>query len=178
MIKVLVAYASKRGSTAEIAQAIADELTASGLSVDCAPAGEVRQIKGYDAIVLGSAVYMRRWQGDARHFLRKHSASLAQTPFWVFSSGPVGEPSSSPKPSWLEPPRVMRHAEKLGVRGHVVFGGRVPTEPHGPIERSMVENTPEEYRDLRDWKQIRGWAAEIAAVVRELPVSRRALAAR
>jgi len=160
---VLVAYASKRGSTAEIAEAIADVLRQAGFEVDCKPAGEAQSLDSYDAVVLGSAVYMKRWRGDAKDFLRRHGEELSRLPFWVFSSGPVGDPGSTPDPSWLEPPRIVEQAQKLGVRDHVVFGGRVPANPRGLIERSMVKNTPAPYQDRRNWDEIRAWASRIAS---------------
>jgi len=166
MTHVLGAHAAKRGSTAEIAQAIADELAKAGLEVDCRAAGDVGALDSFDAVVLGSAVYMKRWQGDAKHFLRKHADELSRRPFWVFSSGPVGDPDKSPDSSWLEPPRLIDRARQLGVRDHVVFGGRVPLEPRGPIERAMVKNTPAQYRDRRDWDEIRAWAVRIAGELR------------
>jgi menaquinone-dependent protoporphyrinogen oxidase len=168
MTHVLVAYASKRGSTAEIARAIAEELQQAGLDVDCRAAGEIGGLDSYDAVVLGSAVYMKRWQGDAKHFLRKHADELSQRPFWVFSSGPVGDPGKSPDASWQEPPRIIDRARQLGVRDHVVFGGSAPAEPRGPIERAMVNNTPEQYRDMRDWAEIRAWAQRIALELRDV----------
>jgi menaquinone-dependent protoporphyrinogen oxidase len=161
--RVLVAFASKHGSTAEIAEAVAGELRRSGLRADCRPAGEVKDLGGYDAVVLGSAVYMKRWQHDARHLLHKHGRELAARAFWIFSSGPFGE---RPDPAWAEPPKVVREAEKLGARGHIVFGGRLPVEPAGFIEKAMVRDTPPEVADLRDWDEIRSWAAGIAAVLR------------
>jgi menaquinone-dependent protoporphyrinogen oxidase len=163
MTHVLVAHASKRGSTAEIADAIAEALRQSGLTVDCKPAEDTGALDGYDAVVLGSAVYMKRWRGDAKHFLRKHGDELSRLPFWVFSSGPVGDPSKDADPSWLEPPRIVGRVEQLGARDHVVFGGRVPAEPRGPIERAMLNNTPEQYRDRRDWDEINAWAGRIAS---------------
>jgi menaquinone-dependent protoporphyrinogen oxidase len=163
MDKVLVAYASKRGSTAEIADAIADKLRESGLAVDCVAVDEVRTLDPYDAVVLGSAVYMKHWRGDARRFLHRHADELSHRPFWVFSSGPVGEAGGTVDPAWLEPRRIMDRVEHLGVREHVVFGGRLPTDPKNPLERSMVERTPRQYRDRRDWREIRAWAAGIAS---------------
>ena len=160
---VLVAYASKRGSTAEIAEAITEMLRQSGLSVDCVEAGEVNSVEPYHAVVLGSAVYIKRWRGDAKHFLRKHDQEFSQRPFWVFSSGPVGEPKGEVDSSWLEPPKIIEEVARLGARGHVVFGGRVPLNPRGPMEHAMVKNTPPEYRDRRDWDEIRAWAAGIAS---------------
>ncbi|HUO71755.1 MAG TPA: flavodoxin domain-containing protein [Solirubrobacteraceae bacterium] len=165
MTRVLVAYASKNGSTAEIADAIARELGRQGYEVDCQEAGAVRALEPYGAVVLGSAVYMKRWQGSARGFVRRHRRALEAMPWWVFSSGPVGEtkPDDTKAAAWLEPPKTMATIEALGVREHVVFGGRVPAEPHNFVERAMVKNTPPEFADLRDWDEIAAWAAKIAA---------------
>lgn len=161
--KVLVAYASKNGSTAEIAEAIAQTLRQAGPTVDCAEAGSVASLEPYDAVVLGSAVYIKRWRGDARRFLRKYATQLAQRPFWVFSSGPVGEPQSDPNPTWLEPPKIVERVERLGACGHVVFGGRMPTSPRSPAARAMVKNCLPAFRDRRDWDEINAWAASIAS---------------
>jgi menaquinone-dependent protoporphyrinogen oxidase len=161
MARVLVAYASKRGSTAEIARVVAETIEHAGLDVDCREAGAVDSLDGYDAVVLGSAVYMRRWRGDARHFLRHHRKQLERLPLWVFSSGPIGDPARD-NPAWTEPGHTIKKAEQLGARDHVVFGGRVPAEPKNPMERGMAEGTPPEWRDRRDWDAIRAWAAGIA----------------
>ena len=160
MSLVLIAYGSKHGATAEIAEAIADVLRAAGHDADCVPADRVRAIDRYDAVVIGSAVYMKRWRPDARRLLRRHGKRLAERPLWVFSSGPCGE---KPDPSWSEPRSVAARAEQLGARDHVVFGGRLPLEPGNFVERAMVDSCPPESRDLRDWDAIRGWAARIAA---------------
>jgi menaquinone-dependent protoporphyrinogen oxidase len=164
-MNVLVAYASKRGSTEEIARAVAETLRDGGLDVECLRTSDVGDLDRYDAVVLGSAVYMRRWRGDARRFLRKHARALARRPFWIFSSGPVGQPGED-NLAWLEPQKIIAQAERLGVIEHVVFGGRVPAEPHGPMERAMVQNCPPEYRDRRDWVEIRAWAARVALELR------------
>ncbi len=158
---VLVAYASKRGSTAEIAETVAATLRRAGLDVDLKPAGEVQSLEPFDAVVLGSAVYMKRWRGDARHFLKRHRKALRQMPFWVFSSGPVGDPGND-NPEWIEPPSLTAKVEEMGGRGQVVFGGCLPAEPHGFIEKAMVDGTPREYRDRRDWAEIRAWAGQVA----------------
>lgn len=158
MSRVLVAYATKHGATAEIAEAVADELRRAGHHVDCLSAEQVSGLDAFDAAVIGSAVYMKRWRPEARRLLRRHAKELAERPFWVFSSGPFGE---KPDPSWSEPPRTIERAERLGVRDHVVFGGRLPLEPGNFMERAMVRDCPPDKRDLRDWEAIRSWAAEV-----------------
>jgi menaquinone-dependent protoporphyrinogen oxidase len=165
---VLVTYASKRGSTAEIAETIAATLRREGLGVCLERAEDVQSLDRYDAVVLGSAVYMKRWRGDARHFLKKHRKALKQMPFWVFSSGPVGDPSKD-NPEWMEPPNIAEKVDELGGREHVVFGGCVPVEPQGFMEEAMVERTPKEFRDRRDWTDIREWAHGVAGALVAVP---------
>jgi menaquinone-dependent protoporphyrinogen oxidase len=165
---VLVAYASKRGSTAEIAETVAATLRREGLGVCLERCEDVRSLDRYDAVVLGSAVYMKRWQGDARHFLKKHRKALKQMPFWVFSSGPVGDPAKD-NPAWIEPPKLAEKVEDLGGRDHAIFGGCLPSEPKGMMEKAMVDGVPEEYRDRRDWAAIREWAHQIATRLVAVP---------
>lgn len=163
-MRVLVTYASKNGSTEEIAEAIADELSSHGLEVICRSARD-GDADGVDAVILGSAVYAGRWLRPARRFLKDESDRLRHLPFWLFSSGPFGEQATHPTEAdlrWQEPPKVISRAQELGVRGHAVFGGRLPTDPHGFVEMAMVRNTPEENRDARDWAQIRSWASTVA----------------
>lgn len=168
MARVLVAYASKHGATAEIAEAVADELRRAGHEVDLRLARDVTGMAPYDAVIIGSAVYRRRWLPDARRLLSDQLTELAERPFWIFSSGDVGE---NPDDDWVEPSRVLALAEQAQVRGHAVFGGRLPVKPANLLERLMVRNTPERFRDRRDFAEIRAWAAvverELSGRVRE-----------
>jgi len=158
---VLVAYASKRGSTAEIAETIAATLRREGLGVCLEKVEDVQTLDPYDAVVIGSAVYMKRWRGDARHFLKKHRKALKQMPFWVFSSGPVGDPAKD-NPEWIDPPKIAAKVEEMRGREHVVFGGCLPADPRNLMEKAIVEGTPREFRDRREWSEIREWAGQIA----------------
>ena len=164
MPKVLVVYATKHHATADIAEAIAEELRTRGIDADCRDAADAT-CAGYAGVIVGSAVYLGRWLKQARAFLKDNRAELAQVPFWIFSSGPVGAESEG-NANWLEPAKILELAETLGTRGHVVFGGRLPADPHGFVEKAMVRATPEDSRDARDWSQIRGWAADIADELR------------
>jgi menaquinone-dependent protoporphyrinogen oxidase len=157
---VLVAYASKHASTAEIAERIAAAMRDAGCDAQAIPAAEVHDVSGYEAVVLGSAVYAKRWQRDARSFARRHAAALRTRPVWLFSSGPFG--SADEHPTAPTPPIATKLVEQLGAREHVMFGGRAPTDPGNFVERAMLKNTPPERRDARDWAAIDAWGSSVA----------------
>ena len=91
---------------------------------------------------------------------------------WLFSSGPVGEQKPGANAErWTVPKLVRKIAPKIGAHEHVVFGGRVPAEPSNFLERAMARDTPEEFRDLRDWDEIRQWAHGIAMATQGAPVA-------
>jgi menaquinone-dependent protoporphyrinogen oxidase len=160
---VLVAYASKHASTAEIAERIATAMREAGCDAQARPASEVGDLSGYAAVVLGSAVYAKRWQRDARSFARRHADALRGMPVWLFSSGPFR--AVEEHPTAPTPPMAERLAERLAAREHVMFGGRLPTDPGNFVERAMLRNTPPEQRDARDWPAIEAWARAVAEQV-------------
>jgi menaquinone-dependent protoporphyrinogen oxidase len=168
--RVLVAYGSKFGSTAEIAQAIGTTLRVAGLEVDVKRAREVRSLEPYRAVVVGSAVYMARWRRDAIRLLRR--LELAEREVWVFSSGPVDEDQGEPgekRERWTKPKRVQQLAARIGAHEHVVFGGRV-AEDAGFLRKRMAKRIPPELRDWRDWSAIEAWANTIADSLQDQPV--------
>jgi menaquinone-dependent protoporphyrinogen oxidase len=172
--EVLVAYASKHGSTAALAEAVAKGLEEHGLDVALVEAGRVRSVEPYRAVVVGSAVYMGRWRPEAKRLLRRHRRALAERDLWLFSSGPVGEQPADPDDPkaerWLRPPKVKALGEALGAHDHTVFGGSVD-EDGGFMRRKMAQGTPDELKDLRDWDAVRAWAGDIAAALAASPAS-------
>lgn len=94
-MRVLVGYASWQGSTAAIAQRIATTLERAGATVGVAPVGEVDDVAGYDAVVLGSAVHNQSWSPEAVGFVHRHAAVLSSRPVWQFS---VGMSDGLPRP--------------------------------------------------------------------------------
>lgn len=167
--RVLVAYGSKYGATAEIAEAIGTTLRGAGLDVDVERARDVRSLERYRAVVLGSAVYMARWRRDAMRLLRRKE--LRERRVWLFSSGPVGEDKDEQDEKaerWTKPKRVRQAAARIGAREHVVFGGRI-SEDGGFMRRNMAKNTPAEFRDRRDWSAIEAWANAVADSLQERP---------
>src|ERR1700738_4761509 len=87
-MKILVAVASRHGSTHEIADALALELEMAGHDVDVQAIEDSPTVEGYDAAVIGSAVYMGKWLPQAEQFVDRHQAQLAAMPVWLFSRGP------------------------------------------------------------------------------------------
>jgi menaquinone-dependent protoporphyrinogen oxidase len=157
---VLIAYATKHSSTEEIAERVGAAMQQAGCTAEVRPASEVDDLSGYDAVVLGSAVYAKRWRPEARKFAHRHGRALRELPVWLFSSGPFGAPEEHPTAPM--PPFAERLAAQIGAREHVMFGGRVPADPGNFIERAMAKNTPAERRDARDWPAIEAWARDVA----------------
>lgn len=163
--RVLVAYGSKYGSMAEIAQAIGTTLRVAGLGVDVERAREVCWLEPYRAVVVGSAVYMARWRSDAMRLVRSQRKDLAQRVVWVFSSGPVREEKGErdkKEERWTKPKRVQRLATEIKAHERVMFGGRVSEDADGFLRENVAKNTPPEFRDGRDWTAIEAWAKRIA----------------
>jgi menaquinone-dependent protoporphyrinogen oxidase len=83
MNNVLVAYATKSGSTADVAHAIGEEIEKSGAQVDVLALGQVNDLTLYDAVVLGAPMLMG-WHPGAVQFLGKNQKALSQTPVALF----------------------------------------------------------------------------------------------
>jgi menaquinone-dependent protoporphyrinogen oxidase len=164
-MRVLVATASKHGATAELGQAIANELTARGVDGAARPVEDVRALDGYDAVVLGSAVYAGRWLPPAREFVERFRAALWDRPVFLFSSGPVGEP---PKPE-EDPLDAAPMVEACAAREHVVFAGKIDRKRLGFGEKAIVLALRAPEGDFRDWNAVRAWAAGIADRLRPAP---------
>jgi menaquinone-dependent protoporphyrinogen oxidase len=167
--RVLVAYGTKHGSTAEIAEAIAKALRTAGAHVDVQRARDVHSLASYRAVVIGSAVYAGRWRHDALALLGRDE--LRRRDVWLFSSGPIGKDATDPEKleRWTKPQRVEQIAAEIGAHEHVVFGG-VVGDDSGFIRKKMARNLPTELRDMRDWREIEGWALSIAAALSKPPV--------
>ena len=160
-MRVLVSAASKHGSTADIAARIAEVLRVAlpgDAVVEVRPVAEVTDLTPYDAVVLGSAVYMGRWldsAGDAAKLIESHPPR----PVWLFSSGPIGNP---PKPD-EDPTEVAALVAATGSRGHRLFAGRLDRHRLGFAERAMVTALRVADGDFRDWDAIDSWGRQIAA---------------
>jgi menaquinone-dependent protoporphyrinogen oxidase len=159
------------GSTREIAEAIGTELRSRGLEVDVLPCTSDPNPDGYDAVIIGSALYVRRWEGAASSYLKQYAPVLAERSTWLFQSGPCGEGAATEQ---LDPPRaVAKQMKKHGFPKPRTFGGRLDVEHAiGPVSRWMGQDGPLS-GDFRDWKLIRGWAQDIANELTAEPTPRR-----
>lgn len=176
-MKVLVAYATRHGATAGIAERIAARLKAGGLEAEAQPAARIKSVDGYDAFVVGSALYMFRWLGDAAGFVNRNGNTLSSHPTWLFGSGPIGpdEPNKDGKdPREVAGPRNLADLmARTQAREHRVFFGAFDPDakPVGLAERFMsimpasAKNAMPK-GDFREWPAIDAWADEIAAALK------------
>lgn len=159
-LRVLVAHASRHGSTREVAEAVAATLRSRGFAVDVMPAAEVVLLRPYAGVVLGGALYTGRLHKDARRFLARHREALAGRPLAVFALGPRTLEPADVAASRAQLDRALRAIPELAPVSVAIFGGVVkPEELHFPLNRMPAG-------DARDWTAIAGWAAELAPRLR------------
>jgi menaquinone-dependent protoporphyrinogen oxidase len=158
--KVLVTAASRHQATHEIAEAIAGGLRERGVDAELRRVEEVTSLQGYRAVVLGSAVYMNRWLGEARHFASLHTSELCSIPVWLFSSGPLGPPDHLIPPNEsADVPVLMRLTRAVD---HRTFGGRLEMRHLHFAERALARGIHAPEEDCRDWNAIDRFAGDIA----------------
>jgi menaquinone-dependent protoporphyrinogen oxidase len=158
--KVLVTSASRHRATREIAEAIASVLRERGIAAEARSVEEVHDLRGYRAVVLGSAVYMNRWLRPARRFALVHAAELGRMPVWLFSSGPLGPPEHEIPPGDSSDVPVLLRLTR--ANGHRRFGGRLEMKYLHFSERALARASHAPEGDSRDWDAIDRFAGEIA----------------
>jgi menaquinone-dependent protoporphyrinogen oxidase len=156
---ILVAYASKHGSTAGIAEHIARRLAERGLPAEARAVDAVTDLASPEAVILGSALYAGSWIKDATEFARRFADRLATVPVWLFSSGPLGEDVQDEE----EQPRQLEELrETLHPRGHEMFFGALMRDRLSFGERMIAKAVKAPEGDFRDWDAIAVWADTIA----------------
>ena len=165
--KILVAYASKYGATAQIAEVIALRLARSGFDAEARDVKEVTSLSGYKAVILGSGVYAGMWLKEAAGFLKAHEAELAKMPVWFFSDGPTGagNPEELMK-GWRFPEDLKPVAERIKPRDTAVFGGNVNAAKMSFLEKWVIKNVKSPVGDFRDWDMISKWAKGVAEALK------------
>ena len=167
-MKILVAAASRQGSTAEIADRIAANLRQAHHDVDLIVAEPGRWLDDeHDGYVVGSAVYYGRWLRGARRFLEENTTILRRHPVWLFSTGPT---DAATKES-IGPQHVDALMTLSGARSHAIFGGRLRRSELAPFQRLVVRMLKAPDGDAREWDAIDRWTTEIAAALASAPVT-------
>ena len=191
MHRALIVYASRHGATQGIAERIRDVLESSGIQAAIAAAAYAGDPRSYDAVVVGSAVYMGSWLKEGTEYLERYSSSLKTRPTWLFSSGPIpGSAREVPQdedryggalgpadgPGSGGRKRIELLADLIGVRGHQVFQGAYdPKDPPKAMSERLARMLPAVKAilpegDFREWDVIAAWARDIAAELTREPV--------
>lgn len=166
-MKVLVAYASKYGSTKGIAEYIGERLRQRGVEADVQEVGVVRNVADFGAFVIGSAVYMNHWLKEAKQFASQNRSILASRPVWIFSSGPTGTKATDSKGRDLRevsgPKEIEELRKSINPRDHrVFFGALYPDRLMGTVGWFARWIPKEQEGDFRNWNEIESWTHGIA----------------
>jgi menaquinone-dependent protoporphyrinogen oxidase len=152
---VLVAYASKHGSTTEVAEALGRALRGPDVDVDVVAVADVHDLEEYDAVVLGGSLYVGRWHRDAVRFLERHRKALVNVPLAVYALGPKTLAESEVAASRSQLESALSKLPALEPVAVAIFGGVVdPTKLRFPLTRMAPS-------DARNWDEIAAWANEI-----------------
>jgi menaquinone-dependent protoporphyrinogen oxidase len=160
--KVLVGYATRSGSTKEVAVAIGARLRESGIDSEVKLLKEVTSLEGYRSVVIGAPLYMFRWHKDAMRFLSRHRASLEKRAAAVFALGPTNEKEKEFLGAREQLDKELAKFPWFAPFAREVFGGKFePATLRFPMTLiPALKKLPAS--DIRDWDAIRGWASQIA----------------
>ncbi len=162
--KILVTYASKRGSTGEVASAIGKTIAQTGARVDVIPLKKVTDLSGYQAIFIGSAIRVAKWLPEAANFVSENRATLQRVPvayFTVCMTLAEDTPANRARAAgFLEPVRTMLTPAAEGY-----FAGKVDPKNLSFLESTMLKAKKVPQGDFRDWNKITSWAQNTYAQI-------------
>lgn len=159
---ILLTYATLSGSTAEVAEKIAETLRQRGVTVDCRPIRQVKSLEGYAAVILGAPLYMFHWNKDAMSLLSRYRQKLATLPVAVFALGPfhIDEKEFTDARATLD--KELTKFPWLAPVAKEMFGGKFDPKtlkfPYNVIPG--LKTMPPS--DARDWDAIQKWAEDLA----------------
>jgi menaquinone-dependent protoporphyrinogen oxidase len=165
---ILVTYATRYGSTQEVAEAVAATLRESGLEIELEPVRKVRTLEGYRAVVLGAPLYLGSWHKDAQQFLARHRQALAERSVAVFALGPTHTDEEEWQGARGQLDKDLAKYPWLTPVALELFGGkydparlRFPDNLIASLPASPIHDMPAS--DARDFGIIRAWANDLAA---------------
>lgn len=162
--RILVAYATKTGSTVGVASAIGETLAGRGYAVDVKPINEDPEVAGYQSVIIGSAVNGGKWLPEAVQFVQRRQGALSQLPVAVFCVHIMNlgsdEQSRANRLAYLDAVRDL-----ISPTGEAYFAGMgMDPKTTSPVVRwiaGLFKITAE--GDCRDWGKIRTWAQGVFA---------------
>lgn len=167
--RVLVAYASWTGSTAEVAAAIAQVMCVAGVPAEALPAPEVTDLGRYDAVVIGSPIHFGKWRPEAVRFLQGHREQLSRLPVAYFlTCGALRESTEEGRrlaAGYME--GVVGLAPEVRPIATGLFGGKMEYAAVPPVYIPMLLAIGSPEGDFRDWEAVRLWADDLAQGFRE-----------
>jgi menaquinone-dependent protoporphyrinogen oxidase len=160
MARILVAYVSRKGSTAEIAQAIGKELQAAGKSADVAEMSTVASLAAYDAVVIGGPIYMGRMVGGAGKFVKRHLDALSKLPVagFIVALAPV---SGDPVGMEMAQKALQTALSPLQPVAETIFAGKLDPQKLSWFQNWITKKVKTPVGDFRDWTAIATWAKEL-----------------
>ena len=157
---VLVAYATRYGSTAETARRLAECLQRDGIHADVLPVSEVKELRPYSAVVLTAALYIGKLHKDARRFLATWHEELAQRPVALLVPGPVEAQDKQFESAEKQLDKELERVPWLHPVARKVVGGKWdPAKLPFPFKWTL-RKVPAS--DARDWNMVGAWAHEVA----------------
>ena len=165
--RVLIAYATRAGSTPEIAAAIGETLSGRGCAVDVKPVKSQPSLNGYSAVLLGSAIRMGSWLPEMVDYIKANRSAFTQSMamgmpvglFTVHMLNTEDDPASrTARLAYLDRVRPL-----LGTVEEAYFAGVIDLEKLSFLDRWMVKMVKSPVGDRRDWNKIRNWAPAVMA---------------
>lgn len=164
MKKILVTYATRAGSTCEVAEYVAKVLRDAGATVDVKYVTAVHKVQGYDAVVVGSAIRMGHWLPEAVAFVQAYREPLSHIPTAYFVvSGLLRNDTPDIRRkvlAYLDPVRNMLEPTSIGL-----FAGKIGHSEIGGLDRSIADAVSSSEGDWRNWEAIRTWAQGLQAIL-------------
>ncbi len=164
--KNLITYASRAGSTAEIAEAIGRTLAQNNARVDVLSIENVKDLSSYRAVAVGSPIRGSKWLPEAMQFIQKHRSELASKPFATFTTSITLAMSNSDQyrqavSGWIAPVRALVKPLSEGLFPGVLDFTKLPLTFDTLKLRLVVALGIFPKDDRRDWKAIQAWAERL-----------------
>jgi len=168
--KVLITYTSKYGSTGGVADAIGKEFCSKGMAADVVLIKNARNVSSYQAVVIGSAIYMGKWMSEAVDFVKKNKDNLRQVPVAYFLvcmtlSQPTEKKQAEALP-YMDP--ILKAVPEIKPVGIGTFAGALDYNNLSWLNKKILKSKGTPEGDFRDWNAIRAWVRDpvLAKLVR------------